>query len=88
MAPDPSHAEASLGAAPDNRARFDAAQRTIALRWLAVLWKQSTRRVEEFTVQYERVRALQARITKLLTLNRYLVAKHSPLQRRPSTADF
>lgn len=53
------NAEADLGITPDNRARFDAAQRTIALRWLAVLWKQRTTRVAEFTAQHERVRVLQ-----------------------------
>ncbi|NIH79080.1 hypothetical protein [Amycolatopsis viridis] len=42
-----------LGVTPENRARFAAAQRTIALRWLAVLWKPRTKRVEEFTAQYE-----------------------------------
>ncbi|CRK55231.1 Thymidylate kinase [Alloactinosynnema sp. L-07] len=52
-------AEADLGVTPGNRARFDAARRTIALRWLAVLWKQRTKRVEEFTALHERVRALQ-----------------------------
>lgn len=52
-------ADADLGVTPDNRARFDAARRTIALRWLAVLWKQRTKRVEEFTALHERVRALQ-----------------------------
>jgi hypothetical protein len=36
---------------------LDAAQRTIALRWLAVLWKQRDRRVAEFTTQHDRVRA-------------------------------
>jgi hypothetical protein len=41
----------------DDRRRFDAAQRTIALRWLAVLWKQRDRRVAEFTTQHDRVRA-------------------------------
>jgi hypothetical protein len=51
-------AEADLGVTPDNRARFHAAQRTIALRWLAVLWKQRTKRVQEFTAQRERVRTL------------------------------
>jgi hypothetical protein len=54
------NAEADLGVTANNRARFDAAQRTIALRWLAVLWKQRTKRVEEFTAQHERVRALQS----------------------------
>ena len=52
-------AEAELGVTPGNRARFEAARRTIALRWLAVLWKQRTERVEEFTALHERVRALQ-----------------------------
>lgn len=51
--------EADLGVNPSNRARFDAARRTIALRWLAVLWKQRTTRAQEFTTQLERVRALQ-----------------------------
>lgn len=50
--------EADLGVDHHNRARFDAAQRTIALRWLAVLWKQRTRRVDEFTTQLGRVRSL------------------------------
>jgi hypothetical protein len=53
------NAEAELGVTPRNRPRFDAAQRTIALRWLAVLWKQRITRVDEFNAQYERVRALQ-----------------------------
>lgn len=52
-------AEADLGVTPANRARFEAARRTIALRWLAVLWKQRTKRVEEFTALHDRVRALQ-----------------------------
>lgn len=51
-------AETDLGITSANRPRFHAAQRTIALRWLAVLWKQRTKRVAEFTAQYERVRAL------------------------------
>lgn len=51
-------AEADLGVSPANRARFSAAQRTIALRWLAVLWKQRHKRVAEFTAQHERVRGL------------------------------
>jgi aminoglycoside phosphotransferase (APT) family kinase protein len=39
--------------------RFRVAQRTCALRWLAVLWKQRHARSEEFAVQLERVRMLQ-----------------------------
>jgi hypothetical protein len=50
-------AESDLGIDHSNRRRFDAAQRTIALRWLAVLWKQRDRRVAEFTTQHDRVRA-------------------------------
>jgi hypothetical protein len=38
--------------------RFEAAQRTCALRWLAVLWKQRATRTEEFTCQFDRVRRL------------------------------
>ncbi|TMC10372.1 MAG: aminoglycoside phosphotransferase family protein [Chloroflexi bacterium] len=38
--------------------RFRAAQRTCALRWLAVLWKQRHARSEEFNVQLERARRL------------------------------
>lgn len=51
--------EANLGVDHHNRQRFHAAQRTCALRWLAVLWKQRQRRAEEFTVQLDRVRQLQ-----------------------------
>jgi Ser/Thr protein kinase RdoA (MazF antagonist) len=40
--------------------RFDAAQRTCSLRWLAVLWKQRDTRTEEFTSQFDRVRCLQS----------------------------
>ena len=40
--------------------RFEAAQRTCALRWLAVLWKQRDNRTEEFTSQFDRVRRLQS----------------------------
>ncbi len=40
--------------------RFDAAQRTCALRWFAVLWKQRDNRTEEFTSQFDRVRRLQS----------------------------
>jgi aminoglycoside phosphotransferase (APT) family kinase protein len=39
--------------------RFRAAQRTCALRWLAVLWKQRHTRTEEFSTQLSRVRMLQ-----------------------------
>ena len=41
------------------RARYQAAARTVALRWLAVLWKQRFKRTEEFAVQLERVHRLQ-----------------------------
>ncbi|MEO7194235.1 MAG: hypothetical protein ABIZ05_05340 [Pseudonocardiaceae bacterium] len=51
--------EANLGVDHHNRRRFEAARRTCALRWLAVLWKQRHRRVREFTVQLDRVRRLQ-----------------------------
>ncbi|MGH3875260.1 MAG: phosphotransferase family protein [Pseudonocardiaceae bacterium] len=51
--------EANLGVDHHNRPRFHAAQRTCALRWLAVLWKQRHRRTEEFTTQLNRVRQLQ-----------------------------
>ncbi|MDT8915116.1 aminoglycoside phosphotransferase family protein [Amycolatopsis sp. PS_44_ISF1] len=54
------NAEAELGITPGNRARFEAARRTIALRWLAVLWKQRTQRIEEFMVLHERVLVLQS----------------------------
>jgi Ser/Thr protein kinase RdoA (MazF antagonist) len=40
--------------------RFAAAQRTCALRWLAVLWKQRDKRADEFTAQFDRVRMLHA----------------------------
>jgi Ser/Thr protein kinase RdoA (MazF antagonist) len=48
---------AGLGDA-DQR-RFEAAQRTCALRWLAVLWKQRDTRTGEFTSQLDRARRLQ-----------------------------
>jgi hypothetical protein len=51
-------AQADLGINHSNRGRFNAAQRTIALRWLAVLWKQRHKRVTEFTRQNERAQAL------------------------------
>jgi hypothetical protein len=44
-----------LGVADANRKQFAANQRTCALRWLAVLWKQRVRRHDEFTRQHERV---------------------------------
>ncbi|WP_431895631.1 phosphotransferase family protein [Micromonospora haikouensis] len=44
-----------LGVTDANRKRFAANQRTCALRWLAVLWKQRVRRRDEFTRQHERV---------------------------------
>ncbi|MCT2279773.1 phosphotransferase family protein [Micromonospora chalcea] len=47
-----------LGVTNANRHQFAANQRTCALRWLAVLWKQRDRRREEFTVQHERVELL------------------------------
>ncbi|MEV4753658.1 aminoglycoside phosphotransferase family protein [Micromonospora sp. NPDC049559] len=47
-----------LGVDHTNHPRFTAAQRTCALRWLAILWKQRERRVEEFTAQHERVELL------------------------------
>jgi hypothetical protein len=47
------------GLAGHDRRRFEAAQRTCALRWLAVLWKQRDSRTEEFTSQFDRVRLLQ-----------------------------
>lgn len=50
--------EADLGVDYHNRARFHAAQRTAALRWLAVLWKQRDRRRGEFTTQRDRTQAL------------------------------
>jgi Ser/Thr protein kinase RdoA (MazF antagonist) len=48
---------AGLGHA-DQR-RFEAAQRTCALRWLAVLWKQRDSRTAEFTSQLNRIRRFQ-----------------------------
>ncbi|MFJ8966656.1 phosphotransferase [Lentzea sp. NPDC102401] len=49
-----------LGVDQSNRARFDAARRTIVLRWLAVLWTQRTRRSDEFIRQLDRARGLFA----------------------------
>lgn len=51
--------EPTLGVDHHTRPRFEAAQRTCALRWLAVLWKQRHQRPEEFTLQLDRVRQLQ-----------------------------
>lgn len=48
-----------LGITPAKRHQFLAAQRTIALRWLAVLWKQRHARAAEFDTQHARVRLLQ-----------------------------
>ncbi len=47
-----------LGVNHANHHLFIAAQRTCALRWLAVLWKQREQRAEEFTTQHDRVRVL------------------------------
>jgi Ser/Thr protein kinase RdoA (MazF antagonist) len=47
-----------LGVTDANRRRFAANQRTCAMRWLAVLWKQRVRRRDEFTAQHQRVRML------------------------------
>jgi len=52
------NAEADLGITPTNHTRFNAAQRTTALRWLAILWKQRHNRADEFTAQHKRVQAL------------------------------
>lgn len=40
------------------RRRFAAAQRTVALRWLSVLWKRRHKRTEEFEYQRKRVTEL------------------------------
>ncbi|MGH3822064.1 MAG: phosphotransferase [Pseudonocardiaceae bacterium] len=40
------------------RRRFLAAQRTVALRWLSVLWKRRHKRTDEFEFQAKRVREL------------------------------
>jgi Phosphotransferase enzyme family len=47
------------GLGGEDQRRFEAAQRTCALRWLAVLWKQRDTRADEFTSQLDRVRRLQ-----------------------------
>ncbi|WP_051102658.1 aminoglycoside phosphotransferase family protein [Parafrankia elaeagni] len=48
----------ALGIEGELMPRFRAAQRTCALRWLAVLWKQRERRAGEFSAQLDRVRVL------------------------------
>ncbi|MFJ6020532.1 aminoglycoside phosphotransferase family protein [Nocardiopsis alba] len=48
-----------LGVTAADRHRFLAAQRTCALRWLAVLWKQRHNRAARFAAQHARVRLLQ-----------------------------
>ncbi|MEU3622482.1 hypothetical protein BS329_03980 [Amycolatopsis coloradensis] len=42
----------------DSRRRFLAAQRTVALRWLSVLWQRRIARADEFEAQRTRVRDL------------------------------
>jgi len=42
----------------ETRQRFLAAQRTVALRWLSVLWKRRHKRADEFEYQARRVSAL------------------------------
>ncbi|WP_232667878.1 aminoglycoside phosphotransferase family protein [Pseudonocardia sp. TRM90224] len=49
-----------LGITPANRRHFLAAQRTCALRWLAVLWKQRHTRADQFAAQHTRVQLLQS----------------------------
>lgn len=51
---------AALGVHRGDYAQFLAAQRTCALRWLAVLWRQRHHRADEFAVQLARVRMLQS----------------------------
>jgi thiamine kinase-like enzyme len=48
-----------LGITGANMHRYLAAQRTCALRWLAVIWKQRHQRQYEFQVQLDRIRQLQ-----------------------------
>jgi Ser/Thr protein kinase RdoA (MazF antagonist) len=50
----------AIGLQDDDWRRYAAAQRTCALRWLAVLWKQRDTRADEFSAQFDRVRALHA----------------------------
>lgn len=48
-----------LGIVGDStRRRFLAAQRTVSLRWLSVLWKRRHKRVEEFDLQRQRAERL------------------------------
>jgi hypothetical protein len=49
-----------LGIDHTNHHAFAAAQRTCALRWLAVLWKQRDRRAGEFNTQHQRVQMLNS----------------------------
>lgn len=49
-----------LGVTPAEHRRFHAAQRTCALRWLAVLWKYRDARPHEFETQRDRVQRLFA----------------------------
>jgi aminoglycoside phosphotransferase (APT) family kinase protein len=46
------------GLGGEDHRRFEAARRTCALRWLAVLWKQRDTRTEEFTSQLDRARRI------------------------------
>ena len=48
----------TLGLRPEMRRRFLAAQRTCALRWLAVLWSRRDTRPAEFRRQLRRVERL------------------------------
>lgn len=50
--------EDDFGVNRQNRSRFAAARRTIALRWLAVLWRRRDEREPEFLAQLDRVCAL------------------------------
>ena len=50
------------GLGGEDQRRFDAARRTCALRWLAVLWKQKDTRTDEFASQLDRVRRLHGAI--------------------------
>ncbi|MFF5265418.1 phosphotransferase family protein [Actinomadura viridis] len=47
-----------LGVTTSLRPAYESAQRTCALRWLAVLWKQRTRRTPEFEAQLVRAASL------------------------------